>query len=84
VDVTLWYDFGAANVLTQPADFTDPAARACRVELVLETEMAEQKYTCLLPLGKPWSWNLISDGERIRQAPPSKLPPELIRLCKKR
>lgn len=77
-DVTIWYDFGSARIRATPA------ARACRVELALETETAEHKWSCSLPLGKPWTWELISDGERIRNAPPSQLPPELAKACKPR
>jgi hypothetical protein len=77
-DVTLWYDFGSARIRARPAE------RTCAVEIVLETEMAEQKWACTWRLGKPWVWDLISDGKRIREAPPAQLPAELSQPCKKR
>jgi hypothetical protein len=76
--VTVWYPFGSARVRTTPA------GRACRVDLDLDVENGEERYACTVPLGRPWTWDLVSDGATVRQAPPTELPSDLARLCGKR
>ena len=77
LDVQLWYSFGSARLRATPAP------KSCRIELALEVEMDKQAYSCTLPSGTKWSWNLVSDGKNARQAPPRDLPPELVGHCKK-